>query len=610
MANENLTDFTLPKKSYASFDALTLKQLIKDRLNEGGVFTDQIFEGSNISAIIDIIAYSYHTLLFYLNQTSNETLFSEASIYENMNRIVKLINYKPIGFQTSLLPFKVTANENINRNLYTIKRYSFFIVNGTYFSFKNDITFNKSLSETEELKSFAEDNLLFQGRYFEYPQQRAIGEDFEIVTLLVKDNINNEPIFIEDSSIDVYVLDVNTNEHTYYTETDNLFLENPTAPVYEKRLNENGFYEIKFGDGVFGRRINAGDQVLIYYLKSDGENGVVEPGALDGNTINYFTSVQFESIGKDIYRDKNFEFLTPDKLQDLSFTNTIESTFPKDKETVEEIQVNAPKLFTAQDRLVTNEDFNGFITKNFSNILDSYKVVNNKTFIQKYIQYFYDLGLDTPNEDPRFLFNQVKFSSSAELNNIYLFAVPKIRNVDEDNSLNFLTLSQKNSIINSLEDKKLVTMEVIPQDPIYMGFNLGLEKNNIEKLNVDIINDTFLVLKRRISERVSEESLKQQADNIFKNYFKSLILGETVSLNQLKVSILGLQGVDRIFTRRVDPNDNSTLNETPNISLLGFNAIYSDLDIRIYSNDTELDFFKYPFLFNGTIRNNIIVEDA
>ena len=610
MANENLTDFTLPKKSYASFDALTLKQLIKDRLNEDGVFTDQIFEGSNISAIIDIIAYSYHTLLFYLNQTSNETLFSESSIYENMNRIVKLINYKPIGFQTSLLPFKVTANENINRNLYTIKRYSFFIVNGTYFSFKNDITFNKSLTETEELKSFAEDNLLFQGRYFEYPQQRAIGEDFEIVTLLVKDNINNEPIFIEDSSIDVYVLDVNTSQYTYYTETNNLFLENPTAPVYEKRLNENGFYEIKFGDGVFGRRINAGDQVLIYYLKSDGENGVVEPGALDGNTINYFTSVQFESIGRDIYRDKNFEFLTPDKLQDLSFTNTIESTFPKEKETVQEIQQNAPKLFSAQDRLVTNDDFNSFITKNFSNILDSYKVVNNKTFIQKYIQYYYDLGLDTPNEDPRFLFNQVKFSSSAELNNIYLFTVPKIRNVDDDNTLNFLTLSQKNSIINSLEDKKLVTMEVIPQDPVYMGFNLGLEKNNIEKLNVDILNETFLVLKRKISERVSEESLKQQADTIFRNYFKSLKLGQTVSLNELKVSILGLNGVDRIFTRRINPSDNGVLNETPNISLLGFNAIYSDLDIRIYSNDTELDFFKYPFLFNGTIRNNIIVEDA
>ena len=66
------TDFSLNKDAYTSFDALTLKQLIKKRLNDGDVFTDQIFEGSNISAIIDIIAYSYHTLLFYLNQTSSE----------------------------------------------------------------------------------------------------------------------------------------------------------------------------------------------------------------------------------------------------------------------------------------------------------------------------------------------------------------------------------------------------------------------------------------------------------------------------------------------------------------------------------------------------------
>tara|TARA_R110000868_G_scaffold251446_2_gene508248 strand:- start:1360 stop:3192 length:1833 start_codon:yes stop_codon:yes gene_type:complete len=610
MSKENLTDFTLSKKSYASFDALTLKQLLKDRLNEEGVFTDQIFEGSNISSIIDIIAYSYHTLLFYLNQSSNETLFTEASIYENMNRIVKLIDYKPIGYQTSLLPFKVSANANIDRNLYTLKRYSFFIVNGTYFSFKNDITFNKTLTVDEELKSFSEDNLLFQGRYFEYPPQRAIGEDFEIFTLLVKDNINNEPINIEDSSIDVYTFDVNSGLYTYYTETNNLFLENPTSPVYEKRLNENGFYEIKFGNGVFGKKLNAGDQIFIYYIKSDGEKGVIEANSLNGKTVNYFTSVQFESISKDIYNDKNYEFLSPDKLQDLAFTNTIESTFPKEKESIEEIQQNAPKLFTAQDRLVTNEDFNSFLRKNFSNILDSYNVVNNKTFIQKYIQYFYDLGLDTPNEDPRFLFNQVKFSSSAELNNIYLFTVPKIRNVDEDNTLSFLTLSQKNSIINSLEDKKLVTMEIIPQDPVYMGFNLGLEKNNTEKISKDFIDDTFLVLKRKISERVSEESLKQQTDLIFKNYFKSLKLGETISLNDLKVSILSLNGVDRIFTRRIDPLDGTTLNETPNISLVGFNAIYSDLDIKIYSNDTVLEFFKYPFLFNGNIRNNIIVEDA
>ena len=61
MANSVNTDFTLPRDAYATFDALTLKQHIKDRLNEGGVFTDQNFEGSNLSSLIDIVAFSYHT---------------------------------------------------------------------------------------------------------------------------------------------------------------------------------------------------------------------------------------------------------------------------------------------------------------------------------------------------------------------------------------------------------------------------------------------------------------------------------------------------------------------------------------------------------------------
>ena len=90
----NNTDFSLNKNAYATFDATSLKQLIKERLNEGGIFTDQVYEGSNISAIIDIISYSYHTLLFYLNQTSSESMFNQATLYENMNRIVNIIfNY-------------------------------------------------------------------------------------------------------------------------------------------------------------------------------------------------------------------------------------------------------------------------------------------------------------------------------------------------------------------------------------------------------------------------------------------------------------------------------------------------------------------------------------
>ena len=103
MAIKNLTDFNLSRDSYTAFDAKSLKELIQTRLNQGEIYTDQNFEGSNMSSIIDVIAYSYHLLLFYLNQTSAEAMFTDTSIYENMNRIVKLVDYKPKGYQTSLL---------------------------------------------------------------------------------------------------------------------------------------------------------------------------------------------------------------------------------------------------------------------------------------------------------------------------------------------------------------------------------------------------------------------------------------------------------------------------------------------------------------------------
>ena len=78
----NFTEFNLPTNAYTGFDAQSLRDLIIDRINNDATinFTDQNCEGSNISALIDIIAYSYHTLLFYLNQTSSESNFNDAEL--------------------------------------------------------------------------------------------------------------------------------------------------------------------------------------------------------------------------------------------------------------------------------------------------------------------------------------------------------------------------------------------------------------------------------------------------------------------------------------------------------------------------------------------------
>ena len=600
------TDFTLSRDSYTTFDALTLKQLIKKRLNEGGVFTDQAFEGSNISAIIDIISYSYHTLLFYLNNTASESTFNEATLYENMNRIVKLIDYKPTGFQTSILSFEAVSNEKLIPNLYTIKRYSYFTVNGIDYSFTNDVSFSKSSNTSEVLSNLSENNLLYQGKYYEYPEQQAVGEDFETVTLVVKDNITGEPIFIDEKSINVYVRESDNGRYSFYEETNNMFLKGPGDLNYEKRINENGFYEIKFGNGVFGRRLRDGDDIFIYYLKSDGDSGVISPNQLNGNQLNIYSTPTFEDISDDIYDNANLTFLSPQNAQLISFSNLNGSTTPKQREDVDSIRTNSKKIFQSQNRLVTIDDYESFINKNFSNILDDIKVVNNKTYISDFIDYFYKLGLDKPNEDPRFLFNQLKFSSPSDSNNVYIFMVPAISNVDSENNVNFLTTPQKNTIINAINTQKMVNIEIIPQDPIYNAFGIGLREEN-ELLTTEIIDDTYLVAKRSLSNRISVDSIKQQINNIFISYFKDAKLGSIISLTELKNKILSIDGVVALFTRRVSGDK---IIETPNLSLLSFNINYPDIDISDITSDLQLPFFKYPFLYNNSILNNIIIEDA
>ena len=603
---DQLTDYTLPQASYTSFDALTLKQYIINRLNQGGVFTDQNYEGSNLNAITDVIALSYHYLLFYLNQTSSESMFNEATIYENMNRIVKLINYKPSGYRTSLLSFEATGGAALPADIYTIPRYSYFTVNGIVYSFANDATFSKSTSALEDLTTLYQENLLYQGLYFEYPAQTATGENYEVFTLVVKDNVTNTPVNIDQSSINVYVQSAITGNYTQFNLTQSVFLEASTAAVYELRYNENGFYEIKFGNGIFGQVLNPGDLVYIYYIQSNGAAGVVSSGQLNGNNINYFTTPQFIAISSQVL-NPNLNYLTPTQSTSISFTNTIASSPPNKPESVTDIQNNAPKSFFSQNRLLTAQDFQTFITSNFSNIVISSQIVNNNDFINGYIKYFYDLGITRPNDDPRYLFNEVNFSQAGQDNNVYMFMVPSIQTVDANNKEYFLQNSQKNVILSSMANLKALNMELIPEDPVYTAFTLGLLQPG-ETPTMDIYKSTFLIIKKSNDIRVDVNSLANNVNTIFQNYFKSqnCTLEQLVDINSLVTQILSLNGVQTFRTMRVLP-DGTTVTSN-NLSLLAFNPNYSDVDIHVTTSNLQLPYYKFPFLYNQTILNNIIVE--
>ena len=66
MSSEEFTEYNLPADAYATFDATSIRDLLINKLISDDVYTDQIFEGSNISSLIDVLSYTYHLLLFYL----------------------------------------------------------------------------------------------------------------------------------------------------------------------------------------------------------------------------------------------------------------------------------------------------------------------------------------------------------------------------------------------------------------------------------------------------------------------------------------------------------------------------------------------------------------
>jgi hypothetical protein len=605
MAAQNFTEFNLPKNAYAAFDAVSLKNLIIDRLKTSNVFTDQAYEGSNLSAIIDIIAYAYHVSLFYLNNQASEAYFDQASLYENMNKLVSLIGYNPLGSQTSIAPFKATAQNGLAIGTYMIPRYSFIATNGVFYSVTQDIYFDKTTDGTEMIESIGIQNLLYQGQMREYPIQTAIGEEFEVVTLTVSSQVNTNEPFVDNNNIFVFIKDVNASVWSEWKPVNLLYNESASTKCFEKRLNDQGLFELKFGDDITGKKLNAGDVVAIYYLLSNGAAGVISAGTITDANFVRFVTPQYREIISNIYASDD-PVATQTQLNSLFIENTNRSTDIKPLENVDDIRANAPKVFAAQNRAVTEADFNAFVTRNFTSIIRDSRALNNTTYINEYIKYFYDIGLKQPNDDSRVLLNQVAFADACDFNNVYIFVVPRNFLVGESQP-QVLPTALKQLIVNELQLIKMQNAEVVPSDPVYVAVDIGVAVTG-EVPTESIRNNSFLVIKRQANSKISSNQIKTSVYNAVINYFSidAMKLGQQLNFFDLTRDILAIAGVSSVSTIR---NADGVVTSTPGLSFVLWNPQYAQEDIIVTSQNIALPLFKYPFLIDKTaLINKIVIE--
>lgn len=597
MNNQNQNEYPLPKDSYVAFDAINLRNLILKRLDEQGVYTDHNYIGSNLASIIDIISYAYNTLIFYLHKTSNESMFTEAQLTENINRIVKLLDYKPVGYQTSTLTYRITANRIAKRGVYTIPRYSTFYVGDSPYSFNEDVSF--SIPQDNSIIPLTElDNkkLLYQGVFREYATYTASGNNSEILVV----NAGSEKV--DHSNVFVYVYEKQKESWYEYKEVPFMYSESAQSRCFEKRLNSNGCYEITFGNNINGKRLSSGDSVAVYYLVSNSNAGTVGPRAMKNSnpyrtlyaTPRYIEILQSVNTENLIYiNKKDFSLLTCD--------NDGGSTLPVEAEGAESIRNNAPSIFRTQNRLVTKTDYESYIKTNFTNVISDVKVFDNWDYTTSYLKYFNKISVK-PEAFSQMLLNQIQFADNCNFNNVYVCGTPR---TSERTSFKYLLPSQKELIKSSLDSLRTITTEITFLDPVYraVGFGVtGLGSLGITEADISQLE----IIKQTYSNR-SNSAIAQEAIGVIESFFdlKDAKIGNMFDYTALVSELLSIKGVESLRTRRTDTNETFH-----GLSFLMWNQNYPEMDFGIVANNRSLQPFELLYFYDsGNIASKIIVTD-
>lgn len=598
---------------YLRFSAYSIKDLITRKLSDDSNFTDQIYEGSNLAILIDIVSYMYQCLMYNLNNAASEAMWSDTQIYENINRLCKFIGYNPKGFNTATCIF--TLNTDTDNKLIgtTIPRYAC-IDTG-----KVDKQGKKIFYSTHTDKQITYDNqystIFYNGRWKLYSTIFvSTGDPYQTFILngLYSDSASETPKYIQNDMIHVYVDNDNNIQRWQLAEqgifTDNRVengsrIYNYTDQIYNLRLNEDKTYELMFGNDFNGRIPPKGSKIYIFYLDSNGPDGILDINEVKVVELKHDNSLF--GMSTELY---NRLFNNNERTEFGTWTNTHSSTAFAEEETVDEIRHNAPQWFKLGNRLVTADDWEYYIKNVFrkSNVIDV-KCQNNWGYISSFYRWLYNLGVKE-HENGKYYITQnkltknAKFSDASDVNNVYLWI--KMRD-DAD-------------IYTEIFDEKVQSIKMLTQEPVYLKplnvcfcisaqspENARLQYFDDAQTNNEFDPDCHSYLEITVDDNMlySISEIHTRISRIIEDFFdeRNFELGALVNYNDLTTKILEINGVVRIRTVYHNNEDKNGEIEriVPGISFATWTEGFIDLgdDLDISNTSRSLEVFQFPKLY-------------
>ena len=332
----------MPLANYANLDFGQVKSTLREYLKENSNFTDYDFEGSNLSTILDVLAYNTYITSYNANMVANEVFIDSATLRENVVSLARNIGYLPKSRKAAAATisfFIDTSNITPTPSTITLKKGPVATSSGSFgnqsfvYSILEDITVPVSNGEANFSNiSIYEGNLLTSN--FTYsarnPNQKFILPNIGVDTDLINISVNPNQ---------------QSSRSVKYSRQDSLFDIDSNSKVYYLQEVDDERYQVIFGDGIFGNKLEDNNFIAVDYITSNGDaaNGVSS----------------FVFAGRLVYVRNSQEYTVTNGISQLS--TGISSSGGESIEGVESIKKFAPRIYASQNRALTANDYETII---------------------------------------------------------------------------------------------------------------------------------------------------------------------------------------------------------------------------------------------------------
>lgn len=306
----------------SELDFQNIKGSLKRFLSNQNEFKDYNFEGSSLAILLDLLAYNTHYLAYNTNFVANEMYLDTAQLRSSVASLAKLVGYTPNSARAPIADLKLVINDGTGSTI-TIPAGTKFTssIDGLTYSFVSIA--DKTVQPVDGVYT-AQSLNVYEGTYVTYNYTYA-SADIDQRFLIPSDRADTTTIkvVVQNSSAD-------TTQNTYTRATSITELDG-TSKVFFLQEAEDGQYEIYFGDGVIGKKLDDGNIINISYVvtnktEANGATSFSLSGSISG-----FTNI----------------------------TVTVNSSAQggAEPESLQSIKKNAPDFYSSQDRAVTVEDY-------------------------------------------------------------------------------------------------------------------------------------------------------------------------------------------------------------------------------------------------------------